>query len=173
MEWFSYLKHLDVPGKLNISHSIIEKLIKSDLSLIEDDEDLKYDDIVDHGKLSESQLILEDVMKKISVKEAAFHIAQIEYENKEKRFIEKTNLSLHILDQSYAKHDLTLHDIDDTPILGAISERNWSAISTQVGVVMVIFSPDVGVFQERINLLMKLWVELSRELSEKIRINSR
>ncbi len=169
MEWFSYLKHLDVPGKLKISHSIIEKLVASDLQLVENSDILNFDDIVDHGSLSRQQAELEETIKRLSVKETAFHIAQLEYEKKEARFLEKTNYNSIKLDQIYAEKDLVLKDINDSALLAAIADRDWDLIVSEIADIISVIGRDVDIFNSRIEFLLKLWVQLSRDLSEKIK----
>ena len=168
-QWFSYLKHLDIPAKYKISHAVVEKLVASDIAFVEDQDHLKYDDILDHGKLSSKQAKLEETLKNLVTRESAFQIAQLEYEKKEARFVELTGYTTVILDQLYAQKKLGLKDIDDNLLLTAITDRDYEEINNALHHMTIIISRDVDVFRKRTNHLLVIWKALSQELMELIK----
>jgi hypothetical protein len=167
--WFSYLKHLDIPQKLTISHKIVELLIQSDLDIVENSEVLNYNDILDHRELTPEQSELEQVIKGLASKETAFQVAQIEYENKEERFVNLTYYNRHLLDQKYAEMNMLLRDIKQDTITKAIDTRDIGKIIDVLKEAMVIISRDVDISYRRREFLSTLWTEVSEELLELIR----
>lgn len=160
---FTFLRHLDVPQKYRVSHKIVEMLIKSD----EIDEETT--DKVTHDHLDQSQSMLEEVIKKLTAKEAAFQIAQMEYENKQKRFLKLTNLGEASLDQKYTEQNLSLRDIDEEKIMDAIQTGSVTRIIDELEEVSVIIARDIEIFYDRLSYLNTLWKDISAELLEKIR----
>ena len=75
---FSYLKQLDVPQTLKVSHSVVALLLKSSAAGMEADSTI----------LSPELEQLKEVIQELSSQEKVFQISKLEYEKKEARFVE-------------------------------------------------------------------------------------
>ena len=111
---YNFLRRLDIPQKIPISHKIVSILIdKSDA-----DNKIEYSE----KKLSVKDKKLLDSVKDFFSNEESFLIAKIEYENKERRFLELTSYTTEQLDILYKKHELNFKDIGAREIEKYINE---------------------------------------------------
>jgi hypothetical protein len=155
---FSYLKQLDVPQNLKVSHSVVSLLIKSSLPEMEEDS----------VGLSEEHEQLKHAIQELSVQEKAFQIARLEYEKKETRFVELSKFNQEKLDLLYFQHQLIFRDIDQESMSKAIDKGLINEIITTIDNNIEIIQAAIQTCYDRIQLLTKNWKEHSQELMEQI-----
>ncbi|OLS28832.1 MAG: hypothetical protein HeimC2_04330 [Candidatus Heimdallarchaeota archaeon LC_2] len=153
---YNFLGVLDIPQKIPISHKIVSKLVeKSD-----PDSTIEYRE----NKLSTRDKKLLYSIKDFFSNEESFLIAKIEYENKEKRFLELTSYTVEKLDILYNKHELNFKDIEAKQIEKYIeSDDIENLIFILDDNTKTIKSTREGCYR-RANLLLSIWEDITKNL---------
>lgn len=154
---YNFLRVMDIPQKIPLSHKIVSKLI--DRSENEKD-NIEYN----KNQLSNIDIALLTSIKEFYSNEETYHIAKIEYENKEHRFLELTNYTIEKLDILYNQHELNFRDIEAKKIEKYINSDSIEKLISTLNKNADIIKSTKEKCYRRANLLLSIWEDITKNL---------
>ena len=154
---FRFLAEINSPQKLSFSHKLIDKLM-----------DIGEGSTLDEQVPKIKSLFYQLIEKLVKI-EDKFLVTRVEYERKERRFIENTFYTETKLDQIYSSENLQFKEVPHEALRKMLEKEELGQFMELIEESIAVIEIDIKYCKLRTDFLLSTWQEISQDLHDRIR----